>query len=68
MEKTFGQMEEVNNEVPQTQSSSQDETSVAVANLTTILECSKSPNGRVRTLLFIFIKLHHWERIFNSTI
>lgn len=43
MEKTFGQIEEANNEVPQTQ----DETSVAVANLTSILERSKSPIARV---------------------
>lgn len=40
MEKTFGQTEETNNEqVPQTH----DETSVAVANLTTILEEPTTP-------------------------
>lgn len=42
MEKTFGQIEETKNDVPQTQSNP-DETSEAVANLTSILERSKSP-------------------------
>ncbi|XP_031628435.1 uncharacterized protein LOC116344149 isoform X2 [Contarinia nasturtii] len=46
MEKTFGHTEEPNNEVPQTPSS-QDETLVAVASLTSILERSKSPGGKV---------------------
>lgn len=45
MEKTFSHIEETTNneQVPQTQ----DETSVAVANLTTILERPKTPGGRV---------------------
>lgn len=47
MEKTFGQIEETNKEVlpPQTQTN-QDETSAAVANLTSILEESTSPGVR----------------------
>lgn len=63
MEKTFGQIEESNNEVQPTQTQSQDETSVAVANLTSILKSSKSPNG---TVLTVNIKLHHpiFELIF----
>lgn len=52
MEKTFGQTEETNNEVQQPQpqiqpQASQDETSVAVANLTSILENSNSIGSRV---------------------
>lgn len=46
MEKTFGQIEETQNDVPQTQSN-QDETSEAVANLTSILERPKSPDAQV---------------------
>lgn len=46
MEKTFGHVEEINTEVPQTPAN-QDETSVAVANLTSILDESKSPSGKV---------------------
>lgn len=49
MEKTFGHTEETNNEVPQTQiQTSSDETTVAVANLTSILEESDTPNNQNR--------------------
>lgn len=53
MEKTFGQIEEAKNDVPQTQSN-QDETSEAVANLTSILERSKSPAVQVSIAIFQF--------------
>lgn len=67
MEKTLSQIEETNNEVPQ-MPATQDETSVAVANLTSILEGPKSPGGGVSSLFsdfyifcffpFIFITFH----------
>lgn len=47
MERTFGYTEEINNEVPQTQTTA-DETTVAVANLASILERSDTPNSRNR--------------------
>lgn len=53
MEKTLSQIEETNNEVPQTPAN-QDETSVAVANLTSILDGPKSPGGGVSSLFSVF--------------
>lgn len=54
MEKTFGQMEEVNKETQPQNQAHQDETSTAVANLTSILEESTSPGARVSLFLNIF--------------
>lgn len=57
MEKTLSQIEETNNEVPQTPAN-QDETSVAVANLTSILDGPKSPGGEVSSLFSAFSFSH----------
>lgn len=53
MEKTFGQMEEANKEAQSHNQTNQDETSTAVANLTSILEESTSPGVRVSLFLHI---------------
>lgn len=53
MEKTFGQIEEANKEALSQAQTNQDETSTAVANLTSILEEStSSPGVRVSLLYF----------------
>lgn len=52
MEKTFGQVSEpTNNDVPPTTQNPQDETSVAVANLASIMECNKSPETNQKPAL-----------------
>lgn len=58
MEKTFGQIEETNNEVASSlPQANQDETSAAVASLTTILEESTLPNVRVISYLHGYVFL-----------
>lgn len=56
MEKTFGQIEETNIEVPHQTQTNQDETSTAVANLNSILEESTSPSVRVSLFQRTFLK------------
>lgn len=58
MEKTFGQMEETNKEVLAQTQTIPDETSTAVANLTSILEETTSSSG-VRVSLYYVAHLVH---------